>query len=66
MTGQCRELLRSSDQPLPQSQLTSVRATIHEVFQLKALNRTPDAIALARKQIARHLEDSRSGSVACH
>jgi hypothetical protein len=34
----------------------SVRATIHEVFQLKALNRTPDAIALARKQIAKNLK----------
>ena len=34
----------------------AVRATIHEVFQLKALNRTPDALALARRQIAKHLK----------
>lgn len=34
----------------------AVRATIHEVFQLKAMNRTADAIALARKQIAKHLK----------
>lgn len=33
-----------------------VRATIHEVFQLKAMNRTGDAIALARKQIAKNLK----------
>jgi hypothetical protein len=34
----------------------AVRATIHEVFLLKSMNRTPDAIALARKQIAKHLK----------
>jgi uncharacterized protein (TIGR03790 family) len=32
----------------------SVRATIHEVFQLKALNRSGDAIAVARKALARY------------
>jgi uncharacterized protein (TIGR03790 family) len=32
----------------------AVRATIHEVFQLKAMNRTKDAIALARKQITKN------------
>ncbi|HET6410130.1 MAG TPA: TIGR03790 family protein [Chthoniobacteraceae bacterium] len=32
-----------------------LRATIHEVFQLKALNKTPEAIALARKQIAKYV-----------
>jgi uncharacterized protein (TIGR03790 family) len=31
-----------------------LRVTIHEIFQLKALSRTPDAIALARKRIAQH------------
>ena len=30
----------------------AVRASIHAVLQLKAMNRAPDAIALARKQIA--------------
>jgi uncharacterized protein (TIGR03790 family) len=34
----------------------AVRATIHEVFQLKAMNRTADALSLARKQIAKHLK----------
>jgi uncharacterized protein (TIGR03790 family) len=38
----------------------SIRATIHEVFQLKALNRTDDALALARKQIAKHLKSPAS------
>jgi uncharacterized protein (TIGR03790 family) len=33
----------------------AVRATIHEVFLLKSMNRMSDAIALARKQIARNL-----------
>jgi tetratricopeptide (TPR) repeat protein len=32
----------------------SLRATIHEVFQLKALNRTDEAIAVARKALARY------------
>jgi uncharacterized protein (TIGR03790 family) len=32
----------------------AIRATIHEVFQLKALNRTADALALARRQLAKH------------
>lgn len=30
-----------------------LRATVHEVFQLKASNRVPDAIAVARKQLDR-------------
>jgi hypothetical protein len=34
----------------------AVRATIHEVFQLQAMNRMDDALALARRQIAKHLK----------
>jgi hypothetical protein len=41
---------------LYRNQSDAVRATIHEVFLLKAMNRTGDAIALARKQITKNLK----------
>jgi uncharacterized protein (TIGR03790 family) len=34
-----------------------VRTTVHQVFQLKALNRTPDAINVARKRLAHFRND---------
>jgi len=37
-----------------------LRATIHEVFQLKSLGRTKDAIALARKRLAQYPRQSGS------
>lgn len=34
----------------------AIRATIHEVFQLKAMNRTDDALALTRKQMSKNMK----------